>query len=135
MSELLKNDGLKASAEIAKQIIALCTGAVAFTVTFLDKFTQHPKDAPPHIPCGLYMAWALFGLTILFCLLTLMAITGTLDALDRQANGWPLSEAQDAAAKGASGNIRKPALMMLGAFLFAVFAMIFTGIQLALGIG
>jgi hypothetical protein len=92
-------DGLKASADIAKQIITLSTGAVAFTVTFLDKFTAHDKGPIHDVPYGLYVAWALFGLTVLLSLWTLMAITGTLDAIDRQANGWNLSESQKAAAK------------------------------------
>jgi len=39
LSELAMNvEGPKAEADTAKQIIALSTGAVAFTVTFLEKF-------------------------------------------------------------------------------------------------
>ena len=35
-------EGLKAAADITKQIIALSTGAVAFTITFLEKFNTAP---------------------------------------------------------------------------------------------
>lgn len=131
MGDLFKSEGLKASSEIAKQVIILCTGAVAFTVTFLDKFTVHAKDEMPHLPFSLYVAWALFGLTILFSLWTLMAITGTLASLDRKANGWPLTDAQRLATEGAGNNIQRPALLMLGTFLVAVIAMISTGVELA----
>ena len=37
-------DGPKAEADNAKQIITLSTGALAFTVTFLEKF-RHPQTA------------------------------------------------------------------------------------------
>jgi hypothetical protein len=131
MRELLKSEGLKASADIAKLVITLCSGAVAFTVTFLEKFTAHTEGQALHAPLGLYVAWALFGLAILFSLWTLMAITGTLESLDRQANGWPLAEAQRLAAEGVGGNVKIPALLMLGTFLMAVLAMILTGVELA----
>ena len=122
-------DGLKSAQDIAKQVITLSGGAVAFTVTFVDKFVQHGKDKLPELPLSLYVAWGLFGLAILLALWTLMAITGTLGAFDRQANGWKLTESQDAVTKGAGGNVQKPALAMLGAFLFAIFAMIWTGFR------
>jgi hypothetical protein len=131
MPDLLKSEGLKAASEIAKQIIALCTGAVAFTVTFLEKFTQHPEKAPAHVPGSLYVSWVLFGFTIFFALWTLMAITGTLVSLDRQANGWPLDKRQQAAADGDGRHVQLPALLMLAAFLFAVIAMIAAGIRVA----
>jgi hypothetical protein len=127
-----QSEGLKASGEIAKQVITLSAGAVAFTVTFLDKFTAHAGGAFQRVPCWLYIAWGLFGLSILFCLWTLMAITGTLIALDRKANGWTLTEDQEKAAIGAGDNVQIPAILMLVAFLFAIIAMIWTGVSLTL---
>lgn len=130
MPEALQSEGLKASAEIAKQVITLSTGAVAFTVTFIEKFTAHPEHAAQHIPISLVIAWALFGLAILFSLWTLMAVTGTLLAIDHVANGWGMSEAQQRAAEGAGGNAQRPAVLMLAAFMLAIGAMVWTGIRI-----
>jgi hypothetical protein len=102
------SEGLKASAEIAKQVITLSTAAVAFTVTFLDKFTAHASGPFRGVPQSLYVAWGLFGLSILFSLWTLMAITGTLVSLDRAVNGWQLTESQADAAKGAGSTCSCP---------------------------
>jgi hypothetical protein len=129
----LKNDGLKAQADIAKQMITLCSGAVGFTVTFLDKFTARSSGPPAKIPVSLYVAWGLFGLDIIFALWTLMAITGTLDVLDRKNNGWAtLNEQQDeiATGKSRSEHVNRPAMAMLITFLLAVLAMIWTGFRL-----
>jgi hypothetical protein len=133
VSELDKTEGLKASSEIAKQIIALSTGAVAFTVTFLDKFTSHASDQIKIVPKSLYVAWTFFGLAILAALWTLMSITGTLDALDRKANGWSLTDAQQSVSQGASSNVRLPATIMLAMFMLAIIAMIWTGARLTTG--
>ncbi len=131
MTELAKSKGLKATGEIAKQVITLCTGAVAFTVTFLDKLTVLGKDDLRHVASGLYAAWAFFGLAIICSLWTLAAITRTLVSLDRQANGWPLSESERLASQGDSASVQFPAFMTLATFLAAVLALIWTGVQLA----
>jgi hypothetical protein len=123
-------EGLKASVDIAKQVITLSTGAVAFTVTFFDKFTSHGSGPIHGVPWSLYVTWACFGAAVLCSLWTLMGITGTLESLDRQANNWTLSEDQKKAAAGEGGsNIKIPALAMLALFLIAIIAMICTGIQ------
>jgi hypothetical protein len=130
MADAPQSEGLKASADIAKQIITLSTGAVAFTVTFLDKFTAQSSGPFKSVPPSLYVAWVFFGLSVLSSLWTLMAITGTLTALDRKVNGWSLSKDQADAANGAGGNVQMPALVMLATFLLAIIAMIGTGIAL-----
>jgi Fe2+ transport system protein B len=126
----IQSDGLKASSEIAKQVITLSTGAVAFTVTFLDKFTAHGQGPISGVPVALYVSWALFGLSVLFSLWTLMAVTGTLVAFDRKENAWTLTPSQEKAIQGADGNVTKPAILMVLSFLSAIIAMIFTGVRL-----
>lgn len=123
-------EGLKAAADIAKQIITLSTGSVAFTITFLDKFQIRGKDQFATVPLALYIAWVLFGVAILFALLHLMGITGSLESIDRKANGWSLSTHQAAAADGGTEHLRWPGILMLAFFLFAVVAMIVSGFKL-----
>jgi hypothetical protein len=132
MAAELKSEGLKAQADIAKQMITLCAGAVGFTVTFVDKFTAN-SAGHSKLPLSLYVAWALFGLDIIFALWTLMAITGTLDVMDRHSNGWSLlNDRQREIVDGQcdSGHIKRPAVAMLFTFLLAVIAMIWTGLRL-----
>jgi hypothetical protein len=56
-----------------------------------------------------------------------MGITGTLECLDRKANGWELTERQEAAAGGSKKHERWPAIFMLIFFLAGVIAMIVAG--------
>lgn len=125
-------EGFKASAEIAKQTIALATGAIAFTVTFLEKFTKTGSGTTVPPPAGLYVAWALLGLSVLFAMWTLMALNGTLESLDRKANGWPCTHAQEKAASGAGSNVKFPAILMIFAFLAGIGALIVAGMRLRL---
>lgn len=127
-------EGIKAATEIDKQIIALSTGAVAFTVTFIDKF-EVKTDGALHLPIPLYVAWILFGLTIGFAIFDLMGLTGTLDAIDRVQNRWPMTSAQRKAIQGSTKHTDWSALGMYGCFAFAVIAMIVTGATLRLNRG
>ncbi len=120
-------EGPKAAIDITKQIITLSTGAVAFTITFLEKFSHAAEGAALRIPDALYVSWVLFGITILFAMLNLMGITGTLESLDRKANGWKMTAEQTAAADGSKVHERWPAIVMLIFFLGAVGAMIVAG--------
>jgi hypothetical protein len=120
-------EGFKAAIDIAKQVIALSTGSVAFTVTFLDKFITRPAGQAAVIPTSLYVAWVLFGTAIFFAMFHLMGITGSLESIDRKANGWTLSESQQKAADGGTAHLQWPALLMLVFFLAAVIAMIVAG--------
>lgn len=124
-------EGPKAEVENAKQVIGLCTGALAFTVTFLEKFRPVLKGVPQPLPWSLYAAWILFGLTIAFALWYLMALTGNISAVGRRENGWPLTPAEQLSADGDEGNTRLPGLLMLGSFLLAVVALIVLGFSLA----
>ena len=124
-------DGPKAEVENAKQVIALCTGALAFTVTFLEKFRPVARGRALPLPWSLYGAWVLFGLTIAFALWYLMALTGNISAVARKENGWPLTPAEQQSANGDEANTRLPGRLMVGSFFLAVVALIVLGFSLA----
>ena len=124
-------EGPKAEAEIAKQVISLSTGAVAFTVTFLEKFKSAGKDTALHMPPALYVAWLLFGAAIAFALWYLMALTGNISAIAGKENGWTLNAADELSAKGDSGNTVIPGYAMMATFFLAVVALIVVGFSLA----
>ena len=132
LSELAMNvEGPKAEADTAKQIIALSTGAVAFTVTFLEKFKTANTAAPLPLPISLYVAWILFGVTVGFALWYLMAVNGTISAIGRKENGWPLTAADQLSADGDDGNLWLPGILMVVSFFLAIVALIWLGFSLA----
>jgi hypothetical protein len=108
-------EGIKAITTLVGQMITLSSGLLAFTVTFVEKFT--PKDTPIQAPWTLRTSWVWLVLTILFGFWTLMAAAGTLNEIDR---GMPDSNP-------GRWNIRIPAMLMIGAFLFALGFMIAAG--------
>jgi hypothetical protein len=123
-------EGPKAEAETAKQIIALSTGAVAFTVTFLEKFRSSGANQPVMLPRGLYVAWVLFGITIGVALWYLMALTGNISAVARKENGWHLTDAEKQSAEGDESNTRLPGILMVASFFFSVVSLIWLGFSL-----
>jgi hypothetical protein len=125
-------EGLKAALDTTKQIITLSTAVIALTVTFLEKIVQPLASGARHVPPTLKVSWIGFGLAILFAVWTLMAVTGTLNSLDRKALGLPLNAAQNQATTqlAEGGNIRIPALLMMVAFLFGAVLTIATGFYL-----
>ncbi len=118
-------EGPKAEAETAKQIITLSTGALAFTVTFLEKISSSSAVLAPNT---LYVSWLLFGLTIALALWYLVAQNGTIDAVARKENGWEMSEDQELAANGDQGHAKLPGMLMYVSFFCAVIALIASGI-------
>jgi hypothetical protein len=135
MADKLSSEGLKAAADTTKQVITLATGVIALTVTFLEKIIQPTASAGRHVPWTMFAAWIFFGLAILFGVLTLGAITGTLDALDRKQNGQTVSAAQQAAIDSMSGgrNVIVPALCMNAGFMVGMALTILTGFLLLAG--
>ena len=124
-------EGLKAAMDTAKQIITLSTGVIALTVTFLEKIVQPSvAGAARNVPWPLVVAWIVFGLAIVFAIWTLMALTGTLNAMDRRANGLTLSEAQQSAVDAYGDNVQVPAVGMVLCFLVGIALTIGTGFSL-----
>lgn len=133
MAEKPQTEGLKSATEKTKQIITLSTGVITLTVTFFDKFGATAPNIPRVLPWTLFVAWGFFGLAILCAVWTLGAITGTLDCLDRKANGLQMDEHQEKAANALSNgkNIKFPALAMDLCFLFAMGFTIASGLRLS----
>jgi hypothetical protein len=80
----------------------------------------------------MFVARICFGLAIIAAVATLGAITGTLDAVDRQENGMTLSDTQKLAVQNLSNgsNIAIPAKVMSLAFLAGMISTIVTGFML-----
>jgi hypothetical protein len=123
-------EGPKASIETAKQIITLSTGAIAFTVTFIENFKVSVGGAHS-VPKGLYVSWVLFGLSTGFALWYLMALNGNISAIARKENGWELTPAEALSAAGDEGNTLLPGWLMMGSFLLAVGSLIWIGFAIA----
>jgi hypothetical protein len=64
-----------AVADLVKQLIALSTGVIALTITFLSTVVN---SAPANASRYLKMAWVLYCLNVLFGVMAMMAIAGTL---------------------------------------------------------
>jgi hypothetical protein len=62
--------------ETVRQVLTLATGVIALTVTFAKDIIEPGSAALPWMKWG----WTLFGVSIFFGILTLMAITGQLHA-------------------------------------------------------
>lgn len=133
MADKLSAEGLKSAADMTKQIVTLSTGVITITVTFLEKITQVTAPSGNRtVPWTLFAAWVGFGIAILAAVVTLGAITGSLDAIDRKLNGYDTSSEQEraAAALSASANVRIPAQVMSGFFLLGMILTIATGFLL-----
>lgn len=125
-------EGLKVALETTKQIITLSTGVITLTVTFLEKIVQPTTTGGRHIPGALKVGWICFGLAIGFAVWALMAITGSMNALDRRERGLTLNENQTRAVDGLTEawNIRTPAFLMLFFFALGTALTIATGFWL-----
>jgi hypothetical protein len=105
-------------------------GAIAFTVTFLDKFRPHATQTAVALPFGLYVAWILFGLTVGFALWHLMALNGNISAMARKANRWTLTKAEQESADGDERNARIPGLLMIASFFLSIVSLVWLGFSL-----
>jgi hypothetical protein len=112
-------EGLKAAASLTGQLITVSAGLLAFTVTFAEKFT--PKDGTISPPMALKVSWVLFAVTILAGFWTLMALTGTLNDIDRGG----------AEKNPKRSNISIPAFIMLALFIIGVISLIVAGWTIA----
>jgi hypothetical protein len=65
--------------ETTKQLIALSTGVVTITITFLTNFIQ---DASAAAKIVMGISWGFYVLSILAGVMVLMALTGTLERMN-----------------------------------------------------
>jgi hypothetical protein len=116
-----------------KQIITLSTGVITLTVTFLEKIVPPSSPAMGRtVPWTMFVAWVAFGAAIQAAIVTLGAVTGTMDAIDRKANGLSTNSQQDLAVTSlASGrNVTIPAIVMALTFAAGEILTIATGFLL-----
>lgn len=117
-------EGLKSAADMVKQVITLSTGIIALTITFLEKIVQPSAEGLVwrHVPWALIIAWGCYLIAVLLGLMTLGAITGSLNALDRKERGMQLDDPQGRAAEMLAGgsNVVIPARLMSLAFVLAL---------------
>jgi hypothetical protein len=103
--------------DVAKQLITLATAVIAITLTYGKDFAQHATGGTRHLVA---FSWYFFLVSILFGLVTLMALTGNLESA--ASNNTPPSIR--------TRNVTGPAAVqifcflsgMLLAILFGVFA-------------
>jgi hypothetical protein len=60
---------------VAQQILTLATGITTLTLTFFDQFAKHPSVSAKDV---LVSSWITLAGSVLFGVLTLMALTGVL---------------------------------------------------------
>lgn len=99
------------AAGVAKQLITLSTAFITITITFSKDITKDHSG----IIC-LYLSWIAFGLTIVFGIWTLMALTGTLKFTIKDDNKSIYDK-----------NIKNPALAQVILFILALLFTIIYG--------
>jgi Ca2+/H+ antiporter len=112
------------AADATKQLITLSTAIIALTITF-------SKDIVGAANIGnsfsIFAAWILFILSIVFGILTLLALTGTLQPMNKKKNSEEESdtesEEQETTAEPISineSNIRLLSGLQIGTFILAL---------------
>lgn len=81
MSDKPTTHGLDAAFDCMKHITTLCTGIIALTVTFAKEFKPEGSDLA--VPFELKIAWGVFTLSLILSLWSLLAITGSLNLVDK----------------------------------------------------
>jgi hypothetical protein len=71
--------------DTTKQLLTLATGIVTVTIAFSNVFTATPITSSAK-RC-LMFSWLAFLMSVCFCILTLMALTGSLQNAEEQPKG------------------------------------------------
>lgn len=114
MTEKASTQGLHSASDTIKQIITLATAMIGLTVTFAKEFK--PDNTDLSVPWTLQASWAAYLISVIFGVMVLMAITGTLNECDKTKKAGDTN----------SSNIRIPAAICILSFLIAL---IFTAIS------
>lgn len=107
--------GLEFAADVAKQLITLATGVIALTVTFTRDLVAR---ASRWAMICLRTSWVFYSLSVLFGIISLMAITGELAPVDLATRDLVME-----------ANVRIPAIMQISSFLVATAAVITFGFK------
>ncbi|MEM0947351.1 MAG: hypothetical protein AAGK37_08095 [Pseudomonadota bacterium] len=119
MSDKVTTHGLDAAFDCMKHITTLCTGVIALTVTFAKEFKPAGTDLT--VPFELKTAWAFLVLSLLFSLWSLLAVTGSLNAVDRDPS-------QNDAM---SSNVRIPSFLAILSFLVGIALTVYAALSIA----
>ena len=104
------------ASETTKQVLALSTGIIALTITFSKDFVH---GLSPGATTFLVWAWLAYFLSILFGIVTLMALTGTLQPKQEQGARPTLW----------GKNVTRPAGLQIASFLAGLVLTICFGIS------
>jgi hypothetical protein len=108
--------GFDFASETTKQVMGLSTGIIALTITFSKDFVH---EVPPKAINFLVWAWLAYLLSIVFGIMTLMALTGTLQ---------PKSERGERPSLWGK-NVTRPAGLQIFSFLIGLVLTICFGIS------
>ena len=111
------------AADLTKQLITLSTGIITLTVTF----SKDVFGAASSAELGWLVAtWVLFFLSIVFGLLTLMALTGNLDPVSKKIkteSGKEVEAKEVPIVTITSSNVRGTSIAQILTFLVALITM------------
>jgi len=118
--KLLVSAERESAQQFDKSILTLSAGALALSITFIDKVVPHPKESSIFF---LVSAWALFCLSLLITLVSFLtsqaACRTQRDILDDDMSGKE------------NGKVNKPALwtnrlnyLSIGSFIFGITALV-----------
>lgn len=118
MSNEATTHGLDSAFDIMKHITSLCTGVIALTVTFATEFK--PAGADLSVPTELKISWGFLVLSLILSLWSLLAITGSLNAVDK---GPTKNDAM-------TSNVRIPSLLAILSFLVGVALTVYAALSI-----
>ena len=107
--------------DLSQHLITLATGTIAVSITFMKEILNGTADRK--ILLWLKLSWTFFLLSILFGIVTQMAITGNLDHYQeflKCLNKEPLAMA---------GNVKGPSSLQIITFLLGVGSIVAFGIR------
>jgi len=118
VADLLMTDRFDKAFDFAqdttKQIVTLASGIIAITLTFLNgRLTNYPSDTRTWLEVG----WALYLVSVLFGIVTLMALSGN---LERPGTDKTTNKANEPSIYRC--NIRGPSILQVLLFLAATVA-------------
>lgn len=104
-----------------QQVVSLSTGILALTITFLN---DSALDTEGNTRIFLLASWLLLMISVIFGVLTMMALTGRLDPSRNEEN--PSCDEEDPSVY--EGSIRDLSIIQMSTFLLGVLSTVIFGI-------
>lgn len=114
MAQEINEKSFDFAADVSKQLITLATGVITLTITFSEKIIESPSNSSNIL---MLLSWVCFGVSILFGIMTLMALTGI---LGKQSEGTLRPSIY-------TKSVTLPAIIQIIAFLIALVLSIWYG--------